>query len=154
MMRYFAIATAIVLAPVSASASAEARYGLHGTSHVRTTKAPIAVDKVYDTDMRARITGDEEARVELSGDGMNCALRGKRIGDNIGLTPGQKCTQHVDRDGTRGDLFGTLVRGSVAINGSAIAVSTVWTFEGKVKVLFGHSDVKGTIESNLKGKKS
>jgi hypothetical protein len=154
MMRYFAIATAIVLAPVSASASAEARYGLHGTSHVRTTKAPIAVDKIYDTDMRAHITGEEESRVELSGDGMNCALKGKRVGNNIGLTPGQKCTQHVDRDGARGDLFGTLVRGSVALNGNAIAVSTVWTFEGKVKVLFGHSDVKGTIESNLKGKKS
>jgi hypothetical protein len=156
MMRYFAIATAIVLAPVSASASADARYGLHGTSHVRTTKAPIAVDKIYPTDMRARITGDEESRVELSGDGMNCALRGKRVGDNIGLTPGQKCTQHVDRDGARGDLLGTLVRGSVALtpNGSAIAVSSVWSFEGKVLVLFGHSVVMWTFVSNLMGKKS
>ncbi len=153
-MRYLAIATAIMLVPVSASASADAGYGLHGTSHVRTTKAPVAVDKMYDTDMRARISGDEESRVELSGDGMNCTLRGKRVGNNIALTPGQKCTQHVDRDGVNGELQGTLVRGALTIAGDQVALNAYWTFDGKVKFLFGHSDVKGTIESNLKGKRS
>jgi hypothetical protein len=151
-MRYLAIATAMMLVPVSASASADARYALHGASHVRTTKAPMSVDKTYDTDMRARITGDEEARVQLSGDGMNCTLKGKRTGNNIALTPGQKCNQHVDRDGVRGDLQGTLVRGALTLSGTKVALSALWTFDGKVKFLFSHSDVKGTIESNLKGK--
>jgi len=154
MTRYLAIVTAMLLVPASVSAAADARYALHGTSRVRTTQAPVAVDKNYDTDMRARITGDEDARVELSGDGMNCTLKGKRTGDVIALTPGQKCKQHLDRDGVRGDLLGTLVRGSLTVTGDKVTLKAYWTFDGKVKFLFSHSDVKGTIESSLKGKMS
>lgn len=154
MTRYFAIVTAMVLVPASVSAAADARYALHGTSRVRTTQAPVAVDKNYETDMRVRITGDEDARVELSGDGMNCTLKGKRTGEVVALTPGQKCKQHLNRDGVNGDLQGTLVRGAITIVGDKVAMKAYWTFDGKVKFLFSHSDVKGSIESNLKGKKS
>jgi hypothetical protein len=153
-MRYLAIATAITLTPLSVSASADARYMMRGSSHVRTTKAPVSVDKTYETNMRAHIVGDENAQVELVTDGMNCTLKGKRTANTIALTPGQKCKQHVNDDGVRGDLYGTLVRGAIGINGNKITLSAYWTFDGSVKFLFTNSDVKGTIESNLKGTKS
>ena len=153
MTRTLAIVTAMILVPASVSASADARFAMHGSSRVRTTKAPVAVDKNYETDMRARVTGDEDARVELTGDGMNCTLKGKRTGNVVALTPGQKCKQHLDRDGVRGDLLGSLVRGSLTINGDKVAMTAYWVFDGNVKFLFSHSDVKGTIESNLKGKR-
>lgn len=153
-MRYLAIVTAITLVPVSASASADARYLMRGSSHVRTTKAPVSVDKNYETNMRAHITGDEDAQVELTTDGMKCTLKGKRTANTIALIPGQKCKQHVNDDGVRGDLLGTLVRGAIGINGDKITLSAYWTFDGTVKFLFTNSDVKGTIESNLKGTKS
>jgi hypothetical protein len=151
MLRHIVIVTAILAIPASSSAAADARYALRGTSHVKTSQAPISVDKNYETTMRAKVTGESDARVELTGDGMNCALKGKRTGDVVALTPGQKCNKHVDDDGVRGDLVGTLVRGSLKLTGDKVTLNALWTFDGKVKFLFSHSDVKGTIDSNLKG---
>lgn len=148
-------AVAILLVATSASASpTPTHYRVRGPCHVRTTEGP-AYDKAIDTELDLAVSGPDDAvRVELSGKGhAKCTLAGKRSGNTVTLTPNQRCPQKVDDGLAHGELMGVLQNGRAVSNGAHLTLISHWTLEGDVKVLFRTMHVKGTLDTNVGGKR-
>lgn len=144
-----------LLVGASLTASADAAtpsYTMRGPCHVRTTSGPIAFDQTYNPTLQAVVTGpDKDLRIEVTGEGMSCVLRGVRVGTAITLPLGQKCPVHIDRDGFKGDLEGSLASGKGTLIGKTLALKTTWDVAGKVKVVFKKMNVTGVVEADVKG---
>ncbi len=149
-----ALAAAILLLVSTASAETSMRYRVLGPCRVRTTEGP-AYDKTVQAELDVAISGPDDAvRLELSSKrNATCVLRGKRAGATITLLPGQKCPQKVDDGLAHGELIGVLQSGRATSNGASVAVVTNWKLEGDVKVLFRTIHMKGTLDTNLVGKR-
>jgi hypothetical protein len=154
-MRTLAVVASVLFFATSASASpTTAHYRVRGPCHVRTTEGPT-YDKSIDTELDVAVSGPDDAvRLELTGKGHSkCTLMGKRSGNTVTLTPNQKCPQKVDDGMAHGELMGVLQHGRAVSNGAHVTVVSHWTLEGDVKVLFRTLHVKGTLDTNIAGKR-
>lgn len=144
-----------LLVGTSLAASADAAapsYAMRGPCRVRTTSGPVAFDETYNPKLQAVVTGpDKDLRIEVSGEGMSCVLHGIRVGTVITLPLGQKCPQHIDRDGFKGDLEGSLASGKGTMVGKTLTLKTTWDVAGKVKVMFKKMNVTGVVDADVKG---
>lgn len=148
------ILSAVVLVTSAADAAKDPSYVMKGPCRVRTTSGP-AFDQTFQPTLRATIAGpDKDLRIEVTGEGMTCVLRGVRVGSKVTLPPGQKCPQVVDRDGIKADLESVLTSGSATIVGKNITMKTKWDVSGKVKIAFKKMDVTGVVDADVKGSRS
>lgn len=149
-----ALVAAVLLLVSSAAAETSTHYRVHGPCRVRTTEGP-SYDKTIQAEVDVAISGGDDAvRVELSSKrNATCVLRGKRAGSTVTLLPGQKCPQQVDDGLAHGVLTGVLQSGRAIVQGAQVVVITRWTLEGDVKALFRTLHIKGTLDTNLAGKR-
>lgn len=145
---------ALILLAAILAAKDPPSYALKGPCRVRTTSGP-EFDRTFEPTLRATVSGpDKDLRIEVTGEGMTCVLRGVRVGSKITLPPGQKCPQVVDRDGIQADVDSVLVSGSGTMSGKALSLKTKWDVSGKVRIVFKKMDVKGTVDADVKGSRS
>ncbi len=145
---------ALLLVAVSADAAGPSSYVMKGPCRVRTTSGPV-FDETFQPTLKAVVSGPDKAlTIEVTGEGMTCALKGARVGNNITLPLGQKCPVHVERDGMNADLDGVLTAGSATIVGKAITLKTKWDVAGKVLIVFKKVNVTGVVDSDVKGTRS
>lgn len=150
-MRWAPIAAFFLLLSPAADAAAP-KYTMRGPCRVRTTSGPIAFDETYNPTLHATVTGpDKDLQIEVEGEGMKCVLKGIKSGSKITLPLGQKCPQHIDRNGIKGDIEATLTSGSGAMVGKTLSLKTTWDAAGKVRITFKKVDVGGVIEADVKG---
>lgn len=143
--------SAVLLTSASAAAATGSSYVMKGPCRVRTTSGPT-FDRTFQPTLGAAVSGpDKDLRIEVSGEGMRCVLRGVRVGNKVTLPLGQKCPVHVDRDGMRADLDAVLTAGSATMSGKAITMKTKWDVAGKVKVVFKKMNVTGVVDADVKG---
>lgn len=143
--------SAVLLIASSAGAAKDPSYVMKGPCRVRTTSGP-SFDQTFQPTLKATVTGpDKDLKIEVTGEGVTCVLRGVKVGANVTLPLGQKCPVHVDRDGIKGDLDGVLTAGKATMVGKNITMKTTWDVTGKVKLLFKKTNVTGVVDSDVKG---
>lgn len=151
-MRRTLIALALFCVPATALAAAGGQYVMKGPCRVRSTSG-IPFDRTYEPELHAKVSGpDSDLRIEISGEGVTCTVKGKKKGSKIELPQGQKCPVHVVRDGIEADVDGVLKSGSGTMSGKELTLVTHWDVDGTVK-LFKDTRVTGVVDANVKGKR-
>jgi len=152
-MRKTLAVLALMLVPATVLAAAGGQYVMHGPCRVRSTEG-FPFDRTYQPEVHAKVSGpDSDLRIEVSGEGVKCTLRGTKKGSKITLPVGQKCPVHVVRDGIEADVDGVLKSGSGTMTGKDLALVTHWDVDGTVK-LFKDTKVKGIVDANVKGSRA
>jgi len=152
MMSRIPLVLALLLVPanVLAGAGQSGQYTMHGPCRVRSTSG-IPFDRTYDPELIAKVSGpDSDLRIEISGEGLSCTLKGKKTGAKIALPKGQKCPVHTVRDGIEANVDGVLKTGSGTMKGKELSLETHWDVDGTVK-LFKDTKVTGLVDANIKG---
>jgi hypothetical protein len=151
-MRALVLFAGLLIASSASAAGSSSSYTMKGPCRVRTTGGPIAFDETYNPTLKATVSGpDKDLTIEVEGEGMKCTLKGVRVGTAITLPVGQKCPQHIDRDGFKGELEGSLASGKGTLVGKTLTLKTSWDVSGKVKVYFKKLNVKGVVDADVKG---